>query len=332
MSETKTTKPLSIGMLLLPAFNSMAAHAFIDPFRAANYLQVETLYNWQFLSLEGAEVSASNGLTLSKTTPYKKTKHEFDLLVVNSSWTPEAFQDEALRTWLRLLARDGVSLAGIDTGAFVLAYAGLLDGFSATVHLEHAASFREFFPNTHLLETLYCIDKNRLSCAGGLAAADLSLELIKNHHGQQLANATANYILKDRLRHANEQQRTWTYPPLKSHTPSELKSAIHMMQENLEQALSLVRLAERLGVSQRKLERDFKKHFGVTPNRYCLSLRLERAYSLLTQTELSVSEIASACGFNSSEHFTRAYKKQFRTLPSVDKKEGRIPFQWRSSS
>ena len=321
--------PFSIGMLLLPAFNSMAAQAFIDPFRAANYLQVEPIYDWHLLSLDNKEVTASNGLTISRTTPIQQTKTRFDLLVVNSSWTPEAFQDAEFRTWLRLLARDEIPLAGLDTGAFVLAFAGLMDGYRATVHLEHAASFRERFPDTHLQETLYCIDRDRLSCAGGLAAADLSLELIKQHHGSQLANATANYIFKDRIRFADEPQRSWYYPSLKSQVPVEVKNAINLMQNNLEQALSIADVCLHLHISQRQLERRFKAQFGVTPKRYYLGLRLERAYSLLTQTELSLSEIASACGFNSSENFTRAYKKHFGTLPSLDKKEGRIPFQFR---
>jgi len=84
-------------------------------------------------------------------------------------------------------------------------------------------------------------------------------------------------------------------------------------------------------VSQRGLERSFKQYTGVTPVRYYINLRLERARHLLTQTDLPIVEIASACGFQSHENFTRAYKKRFQIVPKVHRHEGRVPFQFRKN-
>ena len=321
--------PTHIAMLLLPAFNSMAAHSFIDPFRVANYLKRQNLYAWQFVSLDGKESTASNGLNIAQTTAYSDLQEQPDIVVINSSWTPEKFQDDKLRNWLRILARNQVTLVGIDTGAFVMAYAGLLEQRRATVHFEHSASFRELFPNTELLETLYCIDGLNLSCCGGFAAADLALEIILEQQGNKLANEVANYIFKERLRSSQERQLPSTSNAVSAVASPHMKAAIELMEAHLEEPLSIATVASTLGISQRKLERLFASYLQMPPVRYYLHIRLERAHALLTQTNLSIAEIASACGFHSSEHFSRAYKKRFRTLPSLDRREGRIPFQFR---
>ncbi|MEM7348660.1 MAG: GlxA family transcriptional regulator [Chloroflexota bacterium] len=328
---TQTAKvPINIGMLLLPAFNSMAMHAFIDPFRAANYLRGDTLYQWQFLSLDGSSVTASNGLVAGNTRSYADDFTPFDFLIINSSWTPEKFQDHQLKTWLRRLAHHHTTLGGIDTGAFVLAFAGLMSGYRAVVHYEHHTSFEELFPNIQLEETLFVIDRDRLTCSGGLAAVDLALEIIHRQHGLNLANAVAHYIFKERLRSEDEKQLSRMYEPIGYAVPELLREAIILMERHLEEPLRLSAIAHLIGVSQRQLERLFRKHTGLTPVRYYINIRLDRARALLTQTELPLIEIASACGFNSAEHFSRAYKHRFEIVPSLDRTEGRVPFQFRA--
>ncbi len=326
----RAEKPILIGMLLLPAFNSMAAQTFIDPFRAANYLRGTTIYQWQFLSLAGEDVVASNGLVTSQNGHFAKIDLSLDFLVINSSWTPERFQDDTLQSRLRYLAYQGTTLIGIDTGAFVMAFAGLLDGYQATVHYEHFNSFRELFPSTILEERLFVIDRDRLSCCGGMAAIDLALEIIRRQQGLDLANAAAHYIFKERLRAGNELQQSHSFEPIGYAVPDLLREAIVLMERNLEHPLRLTEIANTVGVSQRQLERLFRKHTALTPVRYYINIRLDRARALLTQTELPIVEIASACGFNNTEHFSRAYKRRFDIVPSLDRTEGRIPFQFRS--
>ena len=330
LAKKPVYQPITIGMLLLPAFNGMAAHAFIDPFRAANYLRGNELYQWQFLSLDGADVTASNGIVTGNTQCFATTEAAFDFLVVNSSWTPEKFRDRSLQRRLRRFAKRGTLLVGIDTGAFVLAFAGLLEGYRATVHYEHMASFRELFTHTALDPVLFVTDRNRLTCCGGLAAADLALEIIRRQHGIDLSNATARYIFQDRLRPGEDQQQSRSHEPVGYAVPERLREAISLMERNLEEPLRLSEIAHYVGVSQRQLERLFGKHTGVTPVRYYINIRLDRARALITQTELSVAETADACGFNNAEPFTRAYKQHFGIVPSQDRTTGRIPFQFRS--
>ena len=326
--QTKTVRPVQIGLLLLPAFNSMALNAFVDPFRAANYLQGQAIYQWHYLTLNQHAVTASNGIEVSNSTPFQENTNQLDLIVVNASWTPENFQDQALQRWLWSHSSKNCMLVGIDTGTFVLAYAGLMDGSRATAHYEHLPSLRELFPKIKTVESLYVIDGNRLSCCGGIAAADLALEIIRLQKGMALSNAAARYIFHERHRGGDEKQLSHAHAPIDPVLPDVLREALLLMEQNLEDVIPLPQLAHRSGVSQRQLERVFKKHLRITPKRYYINLRLIRGRALLTQTDLTVAEIASACGFSSAEHFTRSYAAFFNLPPSRDRKEGRIPFQF----
>ena len=168
-----------IAMFLLPGFNSMAFHAFVDPFRAANYLRGHSIYSWPLLALNGGAVMASNGLSIGGAEGFQYDDTVYDFVVVNASWNPEGFQSAELQGWLRRQARMGATLCGLDTGAFVLAYAGLMEGYKAATHYEHIAAFRELFPKTGMDESLFVIDRDRLTCCGGVAAADMALEIIR---------------------------------------------------------------------------------------------------------------------------------------------------------
>ncbi len=317
-------------MLLLPDFNSMAAQAFIDPFRAANYIHGDALFLWDFLSLDSKPVHASNGLIIGQTQPLYKIENKFDMVVVNASWAPERFKNKKLQAWLRRMDKQGTTMIGLDTGAFVLAFAGMLNGYRAVVHYEHTESFRELFPDICLEQQLFVIDRNRLTCCGGLASADLAMDVLCSLRGTDLANAAAHYIFLERLRAGEEGQRPKTYEPIGYTVPEGLREAMLLMERNLEEPLSITEIAKHAELSQRQLERLFRRHTGLTPVRYYLNIRLDRARGLITQTELSIAEVASACGFGSSDQLARAYKMRFGTTPTMDKTEGRIPFQYRS--
>lgn len=317
-------------LLLLDGFNCMALNAFIDPFRAANYLRGENLYGWDYVSLSGEAVAASNGMLVSVSSSLSTSRPGTDLVVVNASWQVERFKEASLLNWLRSCATRGAALCGIDNGAFLLASAGLMKGRKAAVHYEHIAAFRELYSDTEMGEDLFVIDGGRLSCCGGLAATDLALEMIRLQHGIELANASARYIFHERLRDGSEGQLPAQNEPVGYSAPKSLRDAIILMERNLENPLGIPEVADQVGVSQRQLDRLFKHHTGETPHRYYLDVRLDRARGLITQTELPILNIAVACGFGSNAQFSRMYRRRFAISPSRDRTDGRVPFQFRS--
>src|SRR5260221_6555091 len=136
--------------------------------RHANRLSGRDLYVSRVYSPDGQAVRASNGLVLSvdgmpgpELTP--------DFLFVCGGFNPERFKNPAIFKWLRNLVRRGVRLGAITTGAYVLARAGLLNGYACTIHWENAASFAADFPDIELRNNLYVIDRDRCTCSGATA-------------------------------------------------------------------------------------------------------------------------------------------------------------------
>jgi AraC family carnitine catabolism transcriptional activator len=320
---------VSIGVLVFEDCNAMAMAAFLDPFRAANYIAGKRVYHWQFVGETGAAVRASNGLSILPDLSME-TQPQFDILVVNASWEPERFNTPKVLGFLRRHAKSKALIVGLDTAATLLAFAGLLDGRAAAVHYEHIASFREMFPAVTMNEDIFARDGNFLTCCGGLAAADAALHLIGQMDGVQMANAAGRYIFVDRIRGGQESQQPSVSEPIGRSIPKRLRRAIALMERNLETPLNIGEIAQSVDISQRQLVRIFAKHTGQTPVQYYLSVRLDRARSLVTGTEMDLLSVAVASGFGGGAQFSRSYVKRFGIAPSKDRVEGRLPFQFRS--
>lgn len=321
--------PYKIAVIVTPRCNLAATMAFLDPFRVANYLAGSPLFRWHLYGLAAGVTEASNGLRFD-TEPLDRAEERTDLVMVSSSWTPESYGDEALLSRLRRWARTGAMIGGLDTGAFILARAGLLSGRRATVHYEHLDAFIELFPDVTATEDLFVMDGGRLTCCGGAAGTDLALHILRSLHGDGLANAAARYVFHDSLRPEGTQQFPQRVEPLGSSAPSALRHAIRLMEENLETPIPIPEICAGVGLSQRQMERLFRSYVKKPPQLYYRDIRLDRARGLVTQTEMRLSEIAFACGFSSPMHFSRAYRARFGLAPSKDRVQGRIPFEFRA--
>lgn len=318
----------SITILVAQGYNMSATVSFLDPFRAANYLAGEKTYHWRLVHVSGEPPTASNGLALA-TTLHDEAAGAPNIGVVSTSWTPERSYD-ALAPDLRRWSRHGADIVGLDTGAFVIAAAGLAGGRRLTVHYEHIDAFAETFPEAEVSEDLYVIDGPILTASGGGAATDLALQIVRRDHGEALANSVARYLFHERIRPEGARQLPVEREPIGATAPAAVREAIQMMEAHLEEVVAIPEIAEALGVSQSTLERRFRRHVGKTPARYYADIRLDRARGLEVQTDLPIGEISLACGFASAEHFSRAYAARFATPPQADRLMGRMPFEFRA--
>ncbi len=328
MSEPSA--PVYIAMLVTPHFNAAATTGFLDPFRAANYLRGQTLFQWDLWSETGGPCPASNGMSVDTKPLSDLPDLAGCLLVVSSSWTPEAYATASVLSAVRHGSRAGSMVAALDTGAFILARAGVLKGRSATCHYEHIDAFAEKFPDVDLREDLMVFDRNYATCAGGSASLDFGLILLQQMHGDTLANAAAKYLCHNSIRHPGTRQADTSSEPLGPTAPLKLHLAIDVMERNLENPLPIPDICQRAGISQRQLDRLFQSHVRATPAQYYRDIRLDRARGLVTQTRMSITQVAQASGFGSQDHFARAYKARFGLPPSRDRIEGRVPFEFRA--
>ena len=305
--------PEPIGFLLLPRFSMMAFFSAVEPLRIANRIAGRPLFDWILISEDGAPVTASSGMTLVVDQSIAEVRH-LPSLAVCSGFHPEAAISRELLAWLHRLDQSGCALGGMDTGCFLLAAAGLLEGERVTLHWESLPTFRERFPGISTSDELYELGHRRFSCAGGAAAMDMTLEIIARRHGSRLAVDVSEQLVHERIRTRSDQQRRSLAQRLGTHKRP-LVEAVALMERHLETPLSLTEIARRVHVSPRQLQRLFEQELQDRPRDYYLKLRLKRARQLLEETDLDVLSIALACGFTSSSGLSRAFRGHYAMSP-----------------
>jgi len=316
MSNAASTgdSPEVFVFLLIPGLSMMSLASALEPLRSLNRLRRREAYRWRLASLEGDSVEASNGIALPTFAHAKALAGAHKLFVCGSSSIPEANEKRYL-TILRQSARRGIGVGSLSTGTYLLARAGLLNGYRCTIHWENRPAFQEAFPDLDCTNKIYEIDRDRLTCSGGTAAMDMMLHLITDRHGAELAHGVANQFHHERIRDEGEDQRGGSLDIL-SRMPEKVQQAIGIMQRNIENPLPLPDIARRVGLSARQLERLLLGHTGQSPLRLYMQLRIDRARELLITSNQPVIDVAVRSGFSSTSHFSGWYKRIYGVRPS----------------
>jgi len=306
-------EPERLAFLLLPEFPIYALIPAVEALRIANQNSGRRLYDWQLLSIDGGPVQAGNGMSLSVDEGLAEVRW-IPTVIVCAGNHPLQHVNRRVLDWLRRLARHGAALGAIDTGVFALARAGLLEGYRVTLHWEAADMFRDLYPQIAVSEQLFEIDRDRLTCAGGLAALDLMLELIRRRQGLSLAQIVANGFVAQRLRRPEEPQRPESDWAL-AHAGSPLSAVLAAMKQNLAAPLKTGELAAAATLSSRGLHRLMQRHLGCSPMRYYRRLRLAAARNALFYSDLPIQDIAADCGFSSLSLFSRSFHERYGQSP-----------------
>ena len=314
MSRTEIgERPHHVAFLLVPEFSMAAFSSAVEPLRIANMLAEQEVFTWELLSVDGAPVAASNGIVFTPSGGLKDLRRG-NTVFVCSGLNVQKYQTKPLENWLRRQDRLGVNLGAVCTGCYILAHAGLLDGYRCTIHWENLASFTEEFPEITVSTHLFEIDRNRFSSAGGTSPIDMMVTLIALAEDRDLAQQVAEELIHAPIRDQTEHQRISLPARIGARHPK-LVQIVAAMEENLEDPLSPAELAQDAGISTRQLERLFRRYLNRSPKRYYLELRLQKARQLLLQTDMSVINVAMACGFTSPSHFSKCYRAFFDRTP-----------------
>jgi len=299
--------------LLIDKFSMIAFASAIEPLRIANRMADARLYSWRLASENAAPITCSNGTRLMPDIALEDIDRDAMILVCGGLDVKHATTTGVL-SWLRKQSRRGVSLGALCTGTYSLVKAGLLDDKQCTIHWENRESLREEFPEIELSNHLFERDGNRWTCAGGTAAADMMLHAITADHGRDLASLVVDQLVLTPVRSEDDEQRL-SVPARVGVRHPKLTTVIHMMEENIEEPISPSELARQVGMSTRQLERLFRRYLNRSPKRYYMGLRLQRARNLLLQTDMTVINVALACGFTSPSHFSKCYRNHFGRTP-----------------
>ncbi len=309
--------PQQIGILLLDQFSVISFSCTVEPLREANWVLQKKVYDWRVYSHDGEPVLASNGLSVNVHGSIDAVA-SCPMILVCSSFEPPLSATRRVISWLRKLARQGTVLGAVETGSWVLARAGLLNGYRATIHWENRASIDEVFPEVILTDNIFEIDRDRFSASGATAAMDMMLHFIGTQHGVAVASSVAEEFIYNRMRASQAPQRLSTTQKYALRHPK-LRRLTELLDSQLERRVDVRELAGTSGLSARQVQRLFKSHLGLRTQACHRQLRLQRARDMLRQTELTVLEIAMASGFASSSDFSRVYRRAFRRSPHQDR-------------
>lgn len=315
----RSTPKLRVGFVVAHRFTLTAFAGFVDALRLAadegdRSRPIEC--EWTLLGDTSTPIQSSSGASVQPWSAME-TPERFDYIVVVGGLLHGGQKVPAgTYMFLRSAARAGVPLVGVCTGSFVLARAGLLDGYVSCVSWFHREDFEKEFPRLNVVsDRMFVVDRDRISCAGGTSVVHVAAHLIERHCGRALASKSLRILIEDQPLGVDAPQPESVIT--RQATDRLVRKAMLLIEQGISTQDSLSNISSALGVSVRQLERRFVTDVCITPREYRLKLRLARAKWMLENTDASVTDVGFECGFGSCSHFSRAFTNHFRSRPSA---------------
>ncbi len=311
----RTEATLRATILVLPESSMLVLASLIDPMRAANRLSKGSHFIWNIVTIDGLPVTCTCGIEIKPDGKFRETKSG-NLFFIVSGFNQFKYINNKGFSLLRSLALDFDAMGGVDTGAWILGRAGLLDEKYATTHWEDLEDFGDYFRKTNVQPDRFVIDGNVITVGGASPTFDFMLHLIRSRLGYPLALEVASVFIYDETHFANDAQPLVSLGLLNDFEPR-VSKAIRIMESSIDEPIIVSEIAKKLSISSRRLENLFRQHLQTSPGFYYLNLRLQRARKYVTDTLLPMQEIAIRTGFNSLSAFSRSFKKSYQSTPSA---------------
>jgi transcriptional regulator GlxA family with amidase domain len=308
-----SAQPLTIALFVLPQASILEVASALDPLRNANRQLGHEAYRWRVVTPDGQPAPLTCGISLPSSGPLSHAAGA-DALIVIAGYRLNEVATRPLINDLRRIAPRFRLVGGIDAAPWVMARAGLLNGYRATVHWEDLEDLAAAHPHIDVLPDRYVIDRNRATIGGAAAASDFMLHLIRARHGAALARQVAASFLATVRKGSEPQIAPAGQDPA---LDPRVARAVAMMEARIDTPTPVSTIAAAVGLSTRRLETLFRQSLGLTPGAYALGLRLAAARRMLTDTRHPLSEIALRTGFTSPATLSRAVKARFGQSPGT---------------
>ena len=304
---------LKVLILLLPQSSLMSLAATLDTMRAANRISRRRIFEWQVTTLDGEPATLSCGQNIY---PDKNFDQECsgDLLICIAAFGHQKHMQAQQLSVFKRQAKNFSYIGAVESGSWILARAGYLQGRSATTHWEDLEDFRDSFPAINVRPDRYVIDGKYFTTGGAAPTIDLFLHLIRCRYGHTLALEVASVFIYEGKHSAEVPQPLVSLGALQETQPK-ITAAIRLMEQHIDTPLSTTQIAQQLFISRRNLELLFRRQLSTSPQRYYKRLRLQAARRLVLDSEHNMQEIAVRCGFNSLAAFSREFKRFFQLSP-----------------
>jgi transcriptional regulator GlxA family with amidase domain len=307
-------KQINIGILLIPDYGMMAYANLIHVFNAANL--INSSFNFHYRTIAADANTRSNEDILVNIDTVLPQQQVFDYLFIVASKDAATYADQTSLHFIRQQAAIGCHIAGITSGTWLMAKAGLLEQQPATVHWMDLIALKETYPQVEVLKDRYLVAEKLSTCAGGSATIDLAMKLIGRHLSDAQTMAIAARLIHTSQNDAKVQADIMQLP--QTSTDRRIRETIKLMNEHISQPLGMGEICLRLKVNQRTLEALFKRQLQITPKHCYLNIRLSQAKNLLRTRVLPITDIAFAVGFSTPSTFSTAYKKWAGYSPKLE--------------
>ncbi|MGY4527483.1 GlxA family transcriptional regulator [Pseudomonas sp. UBA4617] len=308
-----------VGYLITEGFQIMSL-ATQAVFEFANIVTGEAVYRIQNFSIHGGTVRSSLGMhvdTLPLGTPGLA-----DTWMVAGTLTPLTTPDEAVLASVRGFVEGARRTAGLCTGTFVLAHAGVLNGRRATTHWAYARKLREMYPQVEVEEDrIFIVDGSVWTSAGMTSALDMALGMVEKDLGAEVARSVAHKLVMHQRRSGGQSQHS----ELLALSPrsDRIQAALDYARRHLSRSLSVEELAGVVHLSPRQFTRVFTAETGQSPAKAVESLRLEAARLMIEQSRHSLEVVARETGFRDRRHMREVFIRGFGVPPQAVRRDAR---------
>ncbi len=293
-----------------------AIYLAMDAYQSANLRHQKQLFSWEIITPTKEPILPYNG------RPRIGDSHigngvDYDLVVLNHYWGDF---DRVIKRypmvpdWLIQQHRNGAVIAGVNSGIFWAAQAGLLDNLKAITYWRDVNNFRQRYPQVHWSEDqALAVDNNIYSTNGSNAGMDLNLHLIEKFCGKDTANRMRRDLTFDYQR--NYDLTLFNIAGLRQHKDSGIHRVQDWLDEHFMDKVEFETLAQEVGMSRRTLIRRFQKAIGHNPTGYLQRLRVESAKHHLINSEDSIKTISLNVGYQDFGYFSRLFKSLTEVSP-----------------
>ncbi|WP_457787569.1 GlxA family transcriptional regulator [Pseudomonas sp. PL-6] len=279
------------------------------------------LITGQVLVVGGSQDVVASDLGIAISVGFRLAdlqERQQQLILVCGGFRVQLQADPLLRTKLRQADAAGAMLGGLWNGAYLIAEAGLLDGYECAFHPDGWVMMTELFTKVKVTGHSHVVDRRRISCAGANSSLSMMLKVVRRGTRQELVSAVEEVLSCDKMRETFDVSVVSI--DIDPTLPQSLKTALELMNSNIEDPIGVDEVAQYAGISRRHLKRLFCQHVKATPPRYYLELRLTHARQLLQYTNKPLLEVAIASGFVTSSHFQRRFREMFDIAPGQFRK------------
>jgi transcriptional regulator GlxA family with amidase domain len=302
-----TQTPRRVAMLIYPGVTPLDVAGPLEVFSFANILRKQTVYDVVTVGPTAEPVTTKAGFAFLPSCAMTELTLPIDTLMVAGGGKPRTWITVEMIDWIRAAAMQARRFGSICTGAFLLGAAGLLDGRRVTTHWASCADLAQLHPTASVeVDPIFIREGPFFSSAGITAGIDLALSLVEEDHGRDFALNIARYLVLYLKRSGGQGQFSVRLRAQFSDVPA-IERVQYWCDENLNRDLRASVLCQIAGMSERSFIRKFLQETGQTVGEYVATARLDAACRLLTETGLSLKEVARRCGFGSVAALRRAF-------------------------